>query len=354
MKNVLTPDLLVLAALAGWLNREQQKVLEYRREENRVLREHLGDRRLRLNDEDWSRLAVRGKEIGRRLLDEFANLVTPDTILRWHRKLVARKWTNQAGVGRHGVMKTIEDFAVRMAKDNPSWGYRRIEGALRNLGHRVSHNTVKRILKAKGIEPAPKRCKGMTWAQFLKAHWSTIAATDFFSTEVWTARGLVTIYTLFVIRLESRRIQIVGSTANPDQFFVKQAALDLAGFDASFLADASHLILDRDTKFTAEFMSILREEGVEPVVLLARSPNRNAFAERFVRTIKSECLSKMIFFGQASLDRAIREFAEHYHTERNHQGLDKELITKVAMPTEGEIVRDERLGGLLSFYRRAA
>ena len=354
MKNVLTPHILVLAALAGWLNREQQKVLEFLREENRVLRAQLGDRRLRLTNDDRRSLAVLGNKIGRRLLDEFASLVTPDTILRWHRQLIAQKWTNRAGTERPGVMKAIENLTVRMASDNPSWGYRRIQGALRNVGHHVAHNTVKRILETHGIEPAPKRKVSTNWSQFLKTHWSTLAATDFFSTEVWTTRGLVTIYTLFVIRLETRRISIVGSTSNPDHFFVKQAALDLVGFEDSVLADATHFILDRDTKFTEEFRSMLREGGVEPVVLPARSPNLNAHAERFVRTIKSECLSKMIFFGQRSLDRAIREFVEHYNSERNHQGLSNELITKPTMPVEGEVLRDERLGGLLSFYRRAA
>ena len=146
----------------------------------------------------------------------------------------------------------------------------------------------------------------------------------------------------------------IACSPNPDHVFAKQAALDLTHFDDSFLADATHLILDRDTKFTDDFKSILAEGDVLPIVLPARSPNLNAFAERFVRSIKSECLSKMIFFGQASLDRAIRQFVEHYHAERNHQGVGNKLITEATMPVEGEVVRDERLGGLLSFYRRAA
>jgi len=217
MKNVLTPHLLLVTALAGWLNREQQKVLDYLREENRVLKEQLGAKKLRLTDAQRRRLAAKGWEIGRRLLGEFATIVTPDTILRWHRKLIAQKWANTAGKGRPGVMKKIEELVVQMAKDNPSSGYRRIEGALSNLGHVVVHNTVKRILRDHGIEPAPERGKKTTWSQFLKTHWSSLAATDFFTTEVWTPKGLVTIYTLFVIRLETRKIHIVGSTPHPNR-----------------------------------------------------------------------------------------------------------------------------------------
>jgi putative transposase len=338
----------------GWLNREQQKVLDYLREENRVLKEQLGTRKLRLSDAQRRRLAAKGWDIGRRLLGEFATIVTPDTLLRWHRKLIAQKWTNSAGKGRPGVMKKIEELVVQMAKDNPSWGYRRIQGALKNLGHVVVHNTVKRILREHGIEPASERGKKTTWSQFLRSHWSTLAASDFFTTEVWTAKGLVTIYTLFVIKLDSRRVHIVGSTAHPDRIFMKQAALDLAAFDDGFLRGTTHMIIDRDTKFTAEFEEILNDNSVKLVKIPARSPNCNPHAERFVKSIKTECLSKMIFFGRRALDKAIKNFIEHYNAERNHQGIGNELIDANVTPTEGKIVRDERLGGLLSFYRRAA
>ena len=285
-ETTLSPHILLVTALAGWMNREQQKVLDYLREENRILKEQLSGRRLRLSDRQRRQLAAKGKRIGRRLLDEFATIVTPDTISRWHRQLIAKKFTNRKGTGRPGVMKEIEDLVVRMGNDNPSWGYRRIEGALRNVGHRVAYNTVKRILRDHGIEPTPERTKRTTWAQFLRTHWSTIAAADFFTTETWAPRGLATIYTLFVIRLETRRVYIVGSTPNPNAEFMKQAALDLVGFDDSFLSDATHFVIDRDTKFTRPFRERLEDEGVTPVVLPPRSPNMNAYAERFVRSIK--------------------------------------------------------------------
>ena len=170
----------------------------------------------------------------------------------------------------------------------------------------------------------------------------------------WTPRGLVTIYTLFVIRLETRRVHVVGSTPNPNALFMDQAALDLVGFDDSFLDGASHLIIDRDGKFTTAFREALKDGGVESVRLPPRSPNLNAYAERFVRSIKSEALGRMIFFGQRSLDFAIREFVAHYHYERNHQGLDNRIIEQPDLPATGDVIHDQRLGGLLSFYHRAA
>jgi hypothetical protein len=208
----------LLAALAGWINRHQQAVIEYLREENRVLKGQLGGKRTRLTDDQRRRLAVKGKAIGRRALAEVATLVTPDTILAWHRKLIALKWTykKRIGPGRPPVMKRIVDLAVRMARENPRWGYTRIQGALANLGHRVGRTTVANILKRRGIEPAPERGKRMSWATFLKAHWTKLAAIDFFTVEVWGLRGLVTFYVLIVIELSSRRVHFAGTTPSPD------------------------------------------------------------------------------------------------------------------------------------------
>ena len=231
MKSPLTSLLVLATALGGWMNRRQSEVLEFLLEENRVLREQLEGRRLKLSDKQRRRLAARGKILGRKLLGEFASIVTPDTILRWHRKLIAEKFTSHRRGGRPGVMIEIRVLVVRMANENPSWGYRRIEGALKHLGHVVAHTTVRNIMLDNGLDPAPERSKKTTWRQFLRSQFSTLAATDFFCTEIWTSRGLVTIYTLFVIELKSRRVHVVGSTAQPNATFMKQAALDLAAFD---------------------------------------------------------------------------------------------------------------------------
>ncbi|MBI3843548.1 MAG: transposase [Planctomycetes bacterium] len=352
MRTILTPFAFLVAVLAGWLNERQQLAIDFLREENRVLRKQLGKRRLRLTDDQRRRLAAKGHKLGRKLLSEIATIVTPDTILRWHRELIARKWTfNRRRTGRPGVMKQIEDLVVRMASENPRWGYRRIQGALSNLGHQVAFNTVKRILRSHGIEPAPERGTKTTWAQFLKSHWSTLAAADFFTAEVWTPRGLVTYYVLFALRLKSRKIQFLGATPRPNATFMKQAALVWTDPNDGFLRGCSHLVIDRDSKYTAEFEEVLRDHGVKRVRIPVRSPNCSPHAERFVLTAKTECLERMILFGERSLARAIREFETHYNTERHHQGLGNRLL-KPMRDGSGAVVRRERLGGLLNFYYR--
>ena len=198
MSNVIQPFHLLVIALAGWLNRQQQAVIDYLIEENRVLKDQLEGQRLRFTDEQRIRLAVKAKVLGRRSLDELETLVTPDTLLAWHRKLIAQKWTYaRKGPGRPRVAQEITDLVLRMARENSSWGYDRIQGALTNIGYVVAPNTVKNILKRHGIEPAPEREKRTSWRTFLKAHWDVMAATDFFTVEVWTPRGLLTYYVLF-------------------------------------------------------------------------------------------------------------------------------------------------------------
>ena len=195
MTSVLQPSHLLVIALSGWLNRQQQAIIDYLIEENRVLKEQLEGQRLRFSDEQRIRLAVKAKVLGRRSLDELETLVIPDTLLAWHRKLIAKKWTYaRQGPGRPRLAQEITDLVLRMARENASWGYDRIQGALANLGHIVAPNTVKNILKRDGIEPAPEREKRTSWRAFLKAHWDVMAATDFFTVEVWTPRGLVTYY----------------------------------------------------------------------------------------------------------------------------------------------------------------
>ena len=357
MRTRLQPWQILIAAMAGWITRQQEAAVEYLREENRILKEQLGRRRLRLTDAQRRRLAVRGKELGRRGLMDVASIVTPDTILRWHRRLVAEKWTHsRKSPGRPRVMDEITELVVRMAREKRSWGYTRIQGALRNVGHKVGRTTVANILKEHGIEPAPERGKKMTWAEFLRVHWSVLAAADFFTIEVWAPRGLVTIYVFFVIELATRRIEIAGTTTGPSEVWMTQVGRNLTDPVDGFFADKRYLILDQDSKFSKAFRTLLEDSGVEIVRLPARSPNLNAYAERFVRSIKEECLGRVIFFGERSLRKATREFATHYHEERNHQGIGNRLITpRRPVGTSGQPIRcSERLGGLLRFYHRAA
>ncbi|MSR47413.1 MAG: transposase [Planctomycetes bacterium] len=354
----MPPILHVLAVvLAGWLNRHQQRVLEYVREENRVLKRRLGRRKLRLTDDDRARLAVRGVALSRGLLDEFASIVTPETILRWHRQLVAKKWTFPSRQpDRKLLMQRIAELAVRFARENPSWRYDRIQGALANLGHVVAPNTINKILKRWGIDPAPVRKKQTSWRPFLRTHAASIAAGDFFSTEVWSVRGLVTWYTFFVIDLATRAVTIAGSTPNPDDDFMKQVARNLTDCVDGFLRQKRFLILDRDGKFSEAFRGVLENHGIRMVLCPARAPNCHAFAERFVRSIKSECLSRMIFIGAGSLRHALAEFVAHYTAERPHQGIGNVLIEPgpVEDAMTGRVANRRRLGGLLSYYHRLA
>jgi putative transposase len=342
---------MLLFTVTSWLDRREREVLAYLIEENRLLRRQVGGRRLRLTDDDRRKLAARGYRLGRQTLREVATIVTPDTLLRWHRQLVARKWTYaKRGTTRRGVLAEIRQLVRRMAEENPRWGYTRIQGALKNLGHRVGRSTIARILRADGIPPAPER--PTSWQTFLRAHWGEIAAADFFTTEVWTWHGLVTFYTVFVIDLASRRVQVLGSTPHPDQMFMWQMVRNLTVADAG---GCRVLLCDRDAKWSEAVRARLQEAGLRVIQTPYRAPNANAYAERFVRSIKEECLNRLIPLGERHHRRAVAEFVAHYHRERNHQGLANELIERqCAKGQVGRVRRHQRLGGLLNYYAWAA
>ena len=216
----------------------------------------------------------------------------------------------------------------------------------------VGRSTIARILKAHGVSPVPAR--PTSWQTFLRAHWGAIAGADFFTTEVWTWRGLVTFYTVFVIDLASRRVQIVGSTPHPNDLFMRQVGRTLTATDG-LLSDHRVLICDRDRKWSRDVRRLLGDAGVHVVQTPFQAPNANAYAERFVRSIKHECLDRMVPLGERHFRRALKEFVDHYHRERNHQGLENRLIDGDAPRRRaGRIRRRPRLGGLLNYYERAA
>ena len=351
------PLAFVLQLCSGWINRHQQAVIDYLLEENRVLRAANSSRRLRLTVDQRRRLAVKGHVLGRRQLKAVAGIVTPDTILRWYRRLVAKKYdgSQTRRPGRPATKPDIAALVVRLANENPAWGYTRIRGGLTPLGHDVARNTIKAILKDHGIEPAPDRRTKMPWKTFLAAHWDGLAAADFFTVEVLTMAGLVRYVVLFVMRLKTRTVEIVGITKHPDEAWMMQVARNLTDADDGFLRGIDHLILDRDPLYTAAFRALLRDRGVKLLRLPARSPNLNAFAERFVGSAKSECLDRIVPLGEKHLRAAVRAFMDHYHEERPHQGLGNEFITqKIALREPGPVRCRERLGGVLKFYYREA
>ncbi len=349
----LFPLQFLLATFAGWTNRHQAQVIDYLVEENSVLKEQLSNKRLRLTDDQRRRLAAKGKILGRQLLAQVATIVTPDTILRWHHRLIAMKWTYpNARVGRPGIMKEIRELIVLMATSNSSWGYARIQGELKKLNHKVARSTIAKTLKDNGIPPSTGRTT--TWKSFLKTHADVMCATDFFTTEVWTARGLVTHYVLFVIHHATRTVHIAGITPHPDSAFMAQVARNLTDHLDSFLRDKHYLILDNDTLFTAQFKRTLKDAGVKVVRTAIQAPNMNAFAERWVRSIKSECLNRMIIVGDRSLVRIVSSYVEHYNLERPHQGIGNVPISPPEPDATGEVLVNARLGGLLKHYHRSA
>jgi transposase InsO family protein len=348
----------MLAYITGTVDQELLLRNEYLATENRILRAQLRGRLL-LSDVDRATLAEIGHRLGRKALDEIANTARPDTILGWYRKLIARKFDGSKArryPGRLRIDREIEVLVVRMAKENRGWGYDRIVGALANLGYTVSDETVGNILRRNGLPPAPERKQTTTWKDFIRAHLAVLAGTDFFTVEILTLRGLVTYYVLFFIHLESRRVEVSGITPHPNERWMKQIARNVTMDEWGFLGNCSYLIHDRDTKFTDSFRAIVRSSQVEPLKLPARSPNLNAYAERWVRSVKEECLSKLILFGEASLRRALREYVAHHHTERNHQGKDNLLLFPAATKAmnRGSVGCKERLGGLLKYYHREA
>jgi putative transposase len=243
-----------------------------------------------------------------------------------------------------------------MARENPTWGFDKIEGAIENLGYKISDSTVGNILHEHGIEPAPDRKRQTTWNTFLKAHWDVLGSIDFTTIEVWTKGGLVTYYLLFVMELATRRVHLAGCTIHPDETWMEQIARNLTDGSDGFLQGHCYLLMDRDTKHCEAFRGILEQADVNCVRLPAQSPNLNAHIERFMRSIKEECLGRMIFFGEAALRRAVSAFLVHYHGERNHQGLDNEIIlpgNEVGQEI-GEIQCRDRLGGMLRYYYREA
>jgi transposase InsO family protein len=279
-------------------------------------------------------------------------------LLAWHRKLIAEKYDGheKRGPGRPRTGKEIETLVVRLAEENRAWGYRRIQGAISNLGHKLARSTIADILHRRGIEPAPERSQKTTWKEFLTRHWELIVAADFFSVEVWTARGLRRFLVLFFIDLSTRRVEIAGIASNANGLWMSQIGRNVTDAVDGILNGKRYLIHDRDPLFTPEFQSILAGVGVRSVKLPPQSPNLNAYPERFVRSIKESCLERLILFGENSLRTATRQFVARYLSERHHQGLGNRLIIPEASEVDkkGTIQCRQRLGGMLNYYYRAA
>jgi putative transposase len=278
-------------------------------------------------------------------------LVTPATLLRWHRELVRRKWTYpQRKGGRPRTGRTLRELVLRLARENPGWGYQRIAGELLKLGFRISPSTVRRLIASAGLEPAPRR-GAVSWPAFLRRPAASLLVCDFFTVETVTLRRL---YVLFFIELGSRRVHLAGCTANPSGAWVVQQARNLSF--TGVLERTRFLIHDRDSKFTARFDEVFLSEGIRVIHTPVQAPQANAFAERFVRTVRTECLDWLLIIGRRHLEHVLRAYTQHYNRERPHRGLALHPPQpQAATPTRhGHIHRRDHLGGLVHEYYRAA
>jgi putative transposase len=279
-------------------------------------------------------------------------IVTPQTLLRWHRQLVRRRWTqSQRPPGRPPIERRVRELVLRLARENPRWGYPRITGELLKLGVRVSPSTVRRLLLAAGLTPAPRR-SGPSWREFLRQQAASMLACDFFTVETITLRRY---YVLFFIELASRRVHFAGCTTNPSGAWVTQQARNL-GFTGIF-EHTRFLIHDRDSKFCAAFDEVFRSEGIKVIHTPVRTPQANAYAERFIRTVRTECLDWLLIVGRRHLEHVLRTYTTHYNSERPHRALalvPPEAGTTAAPLANAKVERQDLLGGLIHEYRAAA
>jgi len=309
--------------------------------------------RPRLNRLDRVLFAAASRAMPRSSWSSF--VVRPETLLRWHRELVRKKWTfrKKGQLGRPPIEPNVRALVVRLGRENPRWGYQRIRGEMLKLGIRVSATTVRTILLRHGMNPAPRRT-GPTWTEFLRSQAAGILATDFFTVE--TIR-LKTLYVLFFIELSTRRVHLAGVTEHPDSAWVTQQARNLAIEER--LSGVRFLLRDRDAKFSGSFDAVLRAEGVRVIRTPIRAPRANAFAERFVRTVRSECFDHVLIYGRRHLERVLGAYVAHYVDERPHWGLGLAVPAGIRLPqvpgaTRTTVERRDVLGGLIHEYRRAA
>jgi putative transposase len=297
---------LLVHMIAGRLQNDNLRAIEFLMEQNRVLREMVPGKRLSFTDAQRRRLARAGKSLPPSMRTQYAMLMTPGTLLAWYRKLCAAKYDSSAKrrPGRPGISPAKRDAIIRFASDNRGWGLGTIVGAMRHLRMGVAESTVARVLKEAGIPPAPERLTHRTWAEFLRTHWEGLAAGDFFSLEVHTPTGIQRRYVLFVIELKSRKVAIAGIVRQPYEGWMLNVARGLTDAVDGFLLGKHTLILDRDPLFTKRFRQRLADAGTEVKRL---PPNLNAYAERFIGSVRRQCLDHVIPLGERHLRHLVRE-----------------------------------------------
>ncbi|CAM2006625.1 integrase core domain-containing protein [Acanthopleuribacter pedis] len=352
-------NVLWLVLFLGKVETRQQAVLDFLLGLIRVQRETIrslnNGRDKRLNDQQRRRLAILARAVPHDFLQDIAALsYSPDTFLRWYRRLVHQKYSSESRQrqGRPTTSSETVGLVRCLAEENPTWGYRRIVGALKHLGVSLSKNTVARILEDRGLNPAPKRAR--SWRQFLEQQWSSMVSADFFTVELTRGWGIQRVHVLVMMHLATRRIHIAGIVDEPTQAWLVQIARNETDEAHGFLKEGSYFIHDRAAVFGEKFKTTLAAAGVTTVKLPARSPNLNAHVERVIRSIREECLDRFVIFSRGQLEHLLREYVAFYNEERPHQGLENRLVSSKQGKSEGRIRRRTRLGGLLNFYDRVS
>jgi len=346
--------------LAYCIDKELYVAIDYLREQVRVLMEHQEkeNKRILLTNNQRMRVAAKAKRLSRKMLERCTELFTPDTIMRWHQKLIAEKYDgsqNRRYAGRPPITQEIVNLVIRFKEENPRWGYQKIRDQVVYLGYAISKSSVKKILIENGYDPEPDLTVRSTWHEFIKSHWAVLAACDFFTIELLVGRRLVRCTVFFVMELATRKVFYAPIKLQPDGTYMKQVAKLLVDSEDRFLQGIRYLIHVRDPLYRTDgFHGILRASGIEPVKLPARSPDLNCYAERYVKSVKSECLDHLILSSVKQLEYALEQYCAYYHHERIHQSLDRIIESKHAIDDAAEIVCIERLGGLLKSYHRLA
>jgi len=350
----------LITCLAYCIDKELYKAIDYLREQVRVLVEHQEKqgKRIRLSHSQRMRVAAKAKRLSRKMLEQCTELFTPETIMRWFRELVAQKYDgsqNRTSPGRPQITEEIVNLVIRFKEENPRWGYQKIRDQIVYLGYKISKSSVKNILIENGYDPEPDLTVRSTWHEFITSHWDVLAACDFFTIELLVGRRLVRCTVFFVLELATRKVCFTPIKLQPDGAYMKQVAKILTDLEDGFLHGKRYLIHDRDPLYTTGgFHEILKSSGIEPVKLPARSPDLNCYAERFVKSVKSECLDHLILSSVEQLEYVLQQYREYYHHERIHQSLGQIIETKHVISDVADIVCIERLGGLLKSYHRLA
>jgi putative transposase len=348
MKKLLHPFFILLAHM---VNSQLVEQVQYLKVENRILRSKLG-KRVVLSPDERNRLIRFGKPLGPAIKD-LISIVRYETFRNWVRGYVyLRKYD---GGGRPETPAEIRDLILFMAKDNPGWGYKRILGELKKLDIQISRATIQKILRTHGMEPSPLR-QDSTWKKFIKTHMDTLIACDFFTKEMWTLRGKVTVYVFFFIELGTRRVHLAGMTSAPKRAWVERRTKEVLDTMESSGFRPSHLIRDRDSKFSEAFDELMEDREISVVKTPVKNPSCNVYAERWVWSVKHECLNHFTVFGRHHLKYILDEYVRYYNRFRPHQGIGNipiELPPALECP-DSDIECENILGGFFHHYKRRA